>query len=142
MSDRHELRMRAARSLLVALFLLGAPAADAADGPRYSGTIIVIDPGRGVMVIEEMGPASSGKVSVTRRTITLTARTKFNRFIRVNAPGAFAGDFIEVVLDADDVSPGEFATAECRLERGRLVAMTVTLAELAQARTSPGTDQP
>ena len=142
MSDRHSPRMRATRSLLVAILLLAAPAAAAAGGPRYSGTIAVIDPDRGVMVIEEMGAGSGGNVSVTRRTITLTARTKFNRFIRVNAPGAFAGDFIEVVLDADDVSAGEFATAECRLERGRLVAMTVTLAELAEARTSPGGDQP
>ena len=79
---------------------------------------------------------------LTRRAITLTARTRFNRFIRVNALGAFAGDFIEVVLDIDDVSPGEFVTAECIVERSRLVAMSVTLAELASPRTSPGADQP
>ena len=33
----------------------------------------------------------------------------------MNAPGAFAGDFV---------------TAECVRERGRLVALTVTVAEL------------
>jgi hypothetical protein len=48
----------------------------------------------------------------------------------VNAPGQFAGDFIEVPLEAGDVTPGDFATAECIEERGRLVALRVTLAEL------------
>ena len=127
--------------LVVTLILL-TPAVVAAGGTRYSGMVVAIDPQRGVMTIEEIGPGSGGKVIVTRRTIGVTSRTKFNRFIRVNVPGAFAGDFIEVVLDADDVALGEFVTAECVLERGRLVAVLVTLAELAQHPSSPGGDRP
>lgn len=66
---------------------------------------------------------------MTRRTVVVTPDTEFNTFIRVNAPGGFAGDFLEVALEAGDVTPGDFATAECVAERGRLVAVRVTVAE-------------
>ncbi len=134
--------MRAPGLLTVTLVLLATAVADAAGGVRYSGTVVAIDPRRGVMIIEEVGPGRGPNAVVTRRTISVTSRTKFNRFIRVSGPGGFAGDFIEVVLDADDVALGEFATAECVLERGRLVAVLVTLAELAQPPSSSGTDLP
>jgi hypothetical protein len=134
--------MRAPGLVAVMLVLLATAMADAAGGVRYSGTVVAFEPRRGVMIIEEVGPGRGPKAVVTQRTISVTSRTKFNRFIRVNGPGAFAGDFIEVVLDADDVALGEFATAECVLERGRLVAVLVTLAELAQSPSSPGTDLP
>jgi hypothetical protein len=62
--------------------------------------------------------------------VAITPETKFNTFIRVNVPGAFAGDFLEVALDANDVTPGDFVTVECVVERGRLVAVRVTVAEL------------
>jgi hypothetical protein len=134
--------MRAPGLLAVTLVLLATALADAAGGPRYSGTVVAIDPRRGVLIIEEVGPLRGPKAVVTQRTIGVTSRTKFNRFIRVNGPGAFAGDFIEVMLDADDVALGEFVTAECVLERGRLVAVLVTLAELAQPPSSPGVRLP
>jgi hypothetical protein len=134
--------MRAPGLLTVTLVLLATAVGDAAGGVRYSGTVVAIDPRRGVMIIEEVGPGRGPKAVVTQRTISVTSRTKFNRFIRVSGPGGFAGDFIEVVLDADDVALGEFVTAECVLERGRLVAVLVTLAELAQLPSSPGGDLP
>jgi hypothetical protein len=123
-----------AASILLALFLLlpsAPPAALAAPDTRHSGTIVAIDPQGGVMILEEIGPwgVDHGKTVVTRLTITLTALTKVNTFIRVNAPGAFAGDFIEVSLDVADVSPGDFATADCVHEHGRLIAPRVTVAE-------------
>ena len=134
--------MRAPGLLIATLLLLATAVADAAGGVRYSGSVVAIHPRRGVMIIEEVGPGRGPKAVVTQRTISVTSRTKFNRFIRVNGPGAFAGDFIEVVLDADDVALGEFVTAECVLERGRLVAVLVTLAELAQPPSNPGGDVP
>jgi hypothetical protein len=134
--------MRAPGLLAVTLVLLATAVVAAAGGVRYSGTVVAIDPRRGVMIIEEVGPGRGPKAVVTQRTISVTSRTKFNRFIRVSGPGGFAGDFIEVVLDADDVALGEFVTAECVLERGRLVAVLVTLAELAQLPSSPGGDLP
>jgi len=125
---------RVAISLALALVLGLAPAgltADAARTTTHSGTVVAIDPEGGVLIIEELGPwrVEQGRTVVTRRTVVLTADTKFNTFIRVNVPGAFAGDFLEVALDADSITPGDFVTAECAPERGRLVGLRVTLAE-------------
>lgn len=126
--------MHVARFLLLALALAAAPAAaaDAARATRHSGTVVSVDPRGGVIVMEEIGPwrVEEGTTVVTRRTIRLMPETKVNTFIRVDVPGRFAGDFIEVELDTEDITPGDFATAECVRERGRLVAVRVTLAEL------------
>jgi hypothetical protein len=118
---------------LLALFTVIATAAAQAERPmRFSGTVAAIDPERRTIVVEEVGPwrVERGATLVTRRTISLTASTKYNLFMRVDAPGAFAGDFIEVVLDPTDVAPGDFVTAECARRGARLVALTVTVAEL------------
>jgi hypothetical protein len=119
-----------------------APSVLAAESTRYSGTVVAIDPQRGILVMDEAGPGRGRTLIVVRRTIGLTAATRFRSFIRVNVPGAFAGDFIEVALDAEDVSPGDFVTAECVLSRGRPVANRVTLAESVQLPSSPGADRP
>jgi len=123
-------------SALLLLAVLAAAATSAADVPgtvRHSGTLVTIDPRDGVMVVDEVGPwrVEKGATVTTRRVIGVTPDTKFNLFMRVDVPGAFAGDFIEVELDAGDLTPGDFVTAECVRERGRLVALTVTVAELS-----------
>lgn len=105
-------------------------------GPsRYSGTVIAVDQAEGVLVIDEIGPWSvqQGRTRLTRRTIAFGPSTRFNVFIRVNVPGRFGGDFLEVELEAGDVAPGDFVTAECVLERGRLVARSVTVAEVVES---------
>jgi len=101
---------RAIGSLLVVSVL--PTAATPSDGwTRHSGTVIAIDPQRGELILEELGPGRGGQ-------------------------------FIEVTLDAEDIAPGELVTAECTLERGRLVARRVTLAERALPPSSPGLLQP
>lgn len=127
--------MRTASLLVLALVLATGPGALAADDARttaHSGTVVAVDPREGVLILEEVGPwrVEQGQTVVTRRRVRLTAETKVNTFIRVDVAGRFAGDFIEVELDAGDITPGDFATAECIRERGRLVAVRVTLAEL------------
>jgi len=127
--------IRLASSLLLALALgvsAVTPAADAARTSTHSGVVVALDPQGGVMIMEEVGPwqVEQGRTVVTRRTIGLTSATTFNTFIRVDVPGRFAGDFIEVALDAEDITPGDFVTAECLDERGRLVAVRVTMAEV------------
>jgi hypothetical protein len=126
--------IRLGSSLLLVL-VLGttsvAPAAGA-GATAYSGMLAAIDPGGGTLMLDEVGPwrVEHGRTVTTRRTIVVTPDTKFNTFIRVNVPGAFPGAFLEVALDVDDITPGDFVTAECVTERGRLVAVRVTLAEL------------
>jgi hypothetical protein len=119
--------------LLLACLLLTASMAPAADTGRltFSGIVAGIDPQGRVLLLDEVGPwrSGQGRSVTTRWTVLFTDRTTFNTFIRVNVPGSFAGDFLEVELTADDVTPGDFATVECVRERGRLVAVRVTLAE-------------
>jgi hypothetical protein len=127
--------MRVTVSLLLALVMLAPPVVSGAADPnrtRYSGTIAAIDPQGGVLVLEEVGPwlVEQGRTVLTRRTVVLTADTRFDIFIRANVPGGFPGDFLEVALDADSITPGDFATVECVRTRGRLVAVRVTLAEV------------
>jgi hypothetical protein len=130
--------MRPSRTAIVVLFVslvaLATPAADAARTERHSGSVLTIDPQSGVMVVEEVGPwrVERGETVVTPRMIALTAATQFNLFMRADVPGAFAGDFIEIALEPVDVSPGDFVTAECVSEGGKLVAVTVTVAELGE----------
>jgi hypothetical protein len=125
--------MRKISELLLVCVFLVAPAVPAADTGQitFSGTITAIDPQGGVLLLDEIGPARRGGQgnTITRRAVYFTAETKFNAFMRVNAPDRFAGDFIEVALDADSVTPGDFTTVECVRQRNRLVAVRVTLAE-------------
>jgi hypothetical protein len=126
--------IRLVSSLLLVLALSASamtPAADAARTSTHSGTVVAVDPQGGVMIMEEVGPwrVERGQTVVTRRIVSLTRATIFNSFIRVDVPGRFAGDFIEVALDAEDITPGDFVTAEYLHERGRLVAVRVTRAE-------------
>lgn len=117
--------------LVPALLSLLAAGAASARGRRYSGTVAAVDPQRRVLVVEEVGPwrIERGGTVLTRRTIALTPETKYNLFMRVDVPGAYTGDFIEVQLDRDDVSTGDFVTVQCVNRDGRLVANTVTVAE-------------
>lgn len=120
--------------MVLALTVAAAAPALATETTRHSGTVVMIDPARGSLVIEEVGPwvVKDGVTVVTRRSIVLTSATKFNMFMRVDVPGRFAHDFIEVALDPGDVSPGDFVTAECIRRGGRLVALTVTVAEVSE----------
>jgi hypothetical protein len=127
--------IRSASSLALALalgVLVAVPAADAARTTAYSGTVVAVDTQGSVLIVDEVGPwrLAQGQTVLTRRTVMVRPETTFNTFIRVNVPGGFPGDFLEVALDAEDVTPGDFVTAECFLERGRLVAVRVTIAEV------------
>jgi hypothetical protein len=118
--------------ILAALALLSGGTASAASPLRHSGAVVRIDPLEGVLVIEEVGFwwVDRGETVVTRRTIGLRPTTRFRVFIRINVPDRYGGDFLEVALEATDIAPGDFVTAECVRERGRLVALTVTKAEM------------
>lgn len=127
------LRTSSMLTLLVVLGLAAGPtaSADTAKTVRHSGTVASIDAQSGVLAIDEVGPwrVEHGATITTRRNIVFTPETRFDLYMRVDAPGAFAGDFMEVKLAPEDVSPGDFVTAECVRRNGRLEALTITVAE-------------
>jgi hypothetical protein len=118
-------------TLLVGLAVEGVTAAQTV---RHSGTLLALDTERGTAVIEEVGPwrVKDGQTQVIRRILIVTPATEYALFMRVNASGGFPGDFIEGPLEASDLAPGNFVTAECRLERGRLIAVKITWADPAE----------
>jgi hypothetical protein len=113
-------------------FAAMAPAGDRDHTMRHSGTIVEFDPDAGVLVLEEVGPwrVVNGETVVTRVTIELADSTTFSSFIRVNAPGGYEGDFVEVFLDAYDVAPGDFVTVHCLHTGTRMTALSVAVAEI------------
>jgi hypothetical protein len=117
---------------LVALGLM--PRGVEAD-ERRSGRVLGIDDRVGMILIAEVGPwqVRNGVTQVTRHTIVVLPSTKIASYIRVNVPGRFDGDFIEVPLTLQDVSIGDFVTVECRRERGQLIASSIAVAELGPA---------
>ena len=126
---------RTAAILVVGLVYLGlmAPAVHADE--RRSGRVRGIDDRVGMILIEEVGPwqVRKGVTQVTRHTIVVLPSTKIASHIRVNVPGRFAGDFIEVPLTLSDVALGDFVTVECRRERGQVIALSIVVAEVGPA---------
>lgn len=124
--------LRALLAWVVVLWLAGAAhdPAWAAGTVKHSGILVGYDRQRGALVIEEVGPWSveGGVTRVTRRTIVVTPQTVFSLFVRVNPPGGFAGAFVEGELAMSELSIGDYVTAECRVERGRLIAIKISWA--------------
>jgi hypothetical protein len=129
-------------SLLVAIALLAAatsPVVDPMASPgglepldHYSGTLVSIDRGRDVMLVDEVGrwdPVTE-RASVTRRTIHFTALTNFKVFVRTTVPGAYTGDFVEFTVGVDALMPGDVVTAECVRNGSALVALELIVADV------------
>ena len=116
---------------IVCLLLASAAGAD----ERHSGRVVAVDDTAALVVIDEVGPwrVHNGMTQTTRLAVTVTPSTRIVSHIRVNIPGRFEGDFIEVALDLADVTSGDFVTVECRREDGRLVASSMAIAEVAPA---------
>jgi hypothetical protein len=126
---------RTAAILVVGVVCLAliVPAAYAAE--RRSGHVIGIDDRAGLLVIDEIGPwqVRKGVTQTMRHTMIVTPSTRIASHIRVNVPGRFEGDFIEVPLELSDVTVGDFVTVECRREGSKFIALSIAVAELGPA---------
>ena len=124
---------RRAVVLAVSLVLVAAASQPsvAAESVKHSGTILEMDAGRGRLVLEEVGPwqVRDGVTQVIRRTIVLTAATRFAIALRANAPDGFAGAFVEGTLLPAALEVGDLITAECRYDGRRIVALKITFAD-------------
>jgi hypothetical protein len=116
---------------VIILVLATVAGASAGTTEKHSGTVVAIDSQTGSLTIAEVGPSpgAAGKSQIIEQTFALTRTTAYAVFRRVNVSGKFAGDFVEVALEATDVAIGDQATVECTRQGGRLVALKVALAD-------------
>jgi hypothetical protein len=107
----------------------------AAAAERCSGRVVGIDDTERLIVVDEIGPCQvrDGMTRVTRHGFIVPPSAKIVSHIRVNVPGRFQGDFIDVSLELSDVSVGDFVTVEYRRDRDRLIVTSVAVAELGPA---------
>jgi len=73
-------------------------------GERHSGKVVVDDAvtnRSGTIMIDELGPwrVDKGVIRLRRHSIIANPSTKIASYIRVNIPGRFQGDFLEVSFD-------------------------------------------
>ncbi|MBI1847846.1 MAG: hypothetical protein HYR86_12850 [Candidatus Rokubacteria bacterium] len=135
---RLETRAIAAAAVLVVALAIG-PFLAAAATVRHSGTIVAMDPRGRTLTLAEVGPwpVQGGKTRLVSTVIDLTPQTRYAVFLRVDAPGRFAGDFIEVPLELSDFDVGFFVTVECELRGGRLVATSVSAMDTSAPALEP-----
>jgi hypothetical protein len=126
---------RMTRGVVAGIVLLGLVTAAAAAAERRSGQVVGVDDTERLIVIDEIGPwqVRQGVTQVTRHVFSVPPSAKIASHIRLNIPGRFQGDFIEVGLELSDVSVGHFVTVEYRRERNRLIATSIAVAELGPA---------
>jgi hypothetical protein len=119
-------------SLFALLLALAAPAT-AGEIMKHSGSIVSIAPGARSFVLAEVGPweVRDGGTVLTYRTITLTRETEYAIVGRVEeSRSGFAGDFMEVSVEPDEIYLNDYVTIDCRHEGTRLVALKVTATEV------------
>ena len=127
--------MKAAGVLVPAVLATWTAAAASPTGPdrleRHSGTVVIVDRLRDVVVVKEMGswdPATE-RASIIQNRIQFTALTEFKIFVRSRVAGRYRGAFAEIPLRVTNVFPGDTVTAECVRSGNALVALSIILAE-------------
>jgi hypothetical protein len=121
-------------SVIAVLLALAASASADELVTRHSGTIVAIADDARTFVLAEVGPwqVRNGAIVITSRTITQTPETQYAMVGRTDdAPSGFPGDFMEVVLGPESVYLNDYVTVECQHEGKRLLAVKITVAELA-----------
>jgi hypothetical protein len=124
----------AASALAVLLGLVAS--ADAGERMKHSGRIVSVSDSAGTFVLAEIGPwrVRDGATAVANRTIALVPATEYAAVARADAaPSGFAGDFVETRVGPDRVHVGDHVTVDCLHEGKRLVALKITVIEMATA---------
>ena len=136
------MRHRAMFASLFAALLALTASASSEELVRHSGSIVAIADDARTFVLAEVGPwqVRTGATVTTYRTITLMPETQFAIVGRVDdAPSGFPGDFVETPLGPEAVYLNDYVTVECRHEGKQLLALKITVAELADAESGEET---
>jgi hypothetical protein len=117
----------------IATLVLTLGPAWAAD---HSGTVVAVDPAKGTIVIDEIGPwqTKGGKTISTHRTFVVEPATQFVTLKRRPEPGpsGWRGEFVEAPLGAWAVSKGDFVTVRVEEKEKRSVATRIAVTAMAE----------
>jgi hypothetical protein len=114
-------------ALALAIGSLLLPAA-AQAGPRYSGTIVAIDPSGSSITLNELGVGlPGGRNQEIPRVIELAPATKLLVATRIedSEETEWRGGYVESPIAVKDLKPGDYATVEVEARDGRLQAASV-----------------
>jgi hypothetical protein len=131
---RHRAVFAAALVIAFLIAPLLPPPASADEVFRHSGSIVAIADDATTFVLAEVGPwqVRDGETVVTYRTVTLLPETRYAIVGRVEeGPSGFPGEFVEVEVGPDLVYLNDYVTVECRHEGPRMLALKITVTELA-----------
>jgi hypothetical protein len=122
---------RALRAIVAMAVIVGLHPAtvQAAD---YSGTIIDVDKGAGLLIVGEVGPwrVKNGQTEITKRTLAIAPSARFVAARRSQGPGptGWPGEFVEVPLEPWAVREGNFVTVHVERSEKGPTAVKVTVA--------------
>jgi hypothetical protein len=124
-------RLIAAMVMVIVCLAVLTPVAAADE--RHSGKVVAVDAVHdrsGTIVVDEVGPwrTRKGVTQLTRHSIIVTPSTKITSYIRVNLPGRYQSDFLEVPFELGDVARGDFVTVEFQRVGRLLVASRIDVA--------------
>ena len=117
---------RIVRALALGGLLLSAVEA----APRYSGTIVAVDPGGRSITLNELGPGiPGGRNQEIRRVIELSAATTLLLATRAeeSQDTEWRGGYTESPIRVTDLKPGDYATVEAEAQNGSLRAISVVV---------------
>jgi len=98
--------------------------------PRYSGTIVAVDPAGSSITLNELGAGvPGGRNQEIPRVIGLAPGTKLLLTARAadREETGWRGEYTESPIAATDLKPGDFATVEAETQDGKLVAISVVV---------------
>ena len=98
--------------------------------PRYSGTIVAVDPAGSSITLNELGAGvPGGRNQEIPRVIRLSPGTTFLLAARAadSEETGWRGEYTESPIAATDLKPGDFATVEAETRDGKLVAISVVV---------------
>jgi hypothetical protein len=98
--------------------------------PRYSGTIVAVDPAGSSITLNELGAGvPGGRNQEIPHVIGLSPGTKLLLATRAadSEETGWRGGYTESPIAATDLKPGDFATVEAETRDGKLVAISVVV---------------
>jgi hypothetical protein len=128
------MRSRGWIAIAVVMMMGFLAAAQAGAGPiRYAGTVRTVDPTRGSLVVEDVGPAGETDTPITPRTIVLSPSTEYFLTARAErGDSGYRNDYATVRAERSEIKAGAFVSVECQQEGDRCTASKLVVVRISE----------